>query len=285
MKNVFALASAIVSFGFVGSATAADLAVKAPPMVAPVVSSWTGFYAGIGLGARIVDIDGLVNYGTNNGVPLGTGSASCPTPTPNCPGLSFDSTAFRVSGYLGYNWQVGQQWLVGVEGDFGWANNNKTTVGALYPGGAQVYFLTGRSDDAFGVKADWDASLRARLGFLVTPSVLFYGTGGVAWQHLKATSTCGSLISCIPGAYGPQNITDQSARAGWTLGGGIEWMVAPQWIVRGEYRYADFGKSNYLDTRTCTGVCGAPFITQLASYSLDVKTQTVTFGVAYKFGP
>jgi outer membrane immunogenic protein len=65
-------------------------------------------------------------------------------------------------------------------------------------------------------------------------------------------------------------------------------MVASHWIVRGEYRYADFGTVTNTDTRFCpAGVCtgAGPSVTQVASYDLDPKTHTVTFGLAYKFGP
>ena len=67
-------------------------------------------------------------------------------------------------------------------------------------------------------------------------------------------------------------------------------MFAPHWIVRGEYRYADFGTVTNVDTHICpTGACaifpGLPAVTQVTSYDLDMKTHTVTFGLAYKFGP
>src|SRR5262245_28096191 len=110
VNRFFAGVAGISVFAFVGSASAADMPMKAPPVVPPApVYSWTGFYAGIGLGSRTVDVDGHVNSGTNNGVPLVNASASCPTPSPSCPGLSFNETAFRVSGYLGYNWQFAPQ--------------------------------------------------------------------------------------------------------------------------------------------------------------------------------
>jgi outer membrane immunogenic protein len=32
-------------------------------------------------------------------------------------------------------------------------------------------------------------------------------------------------------------------RAGWTLGGGLEWMFAPHWTHKAEYLYYDLGPS------------------------------------------
>jgi hypothetical protein len=113
-----------------------------------------------------MDVDGNVNSGTNNGVPLvntGIGSAACPTPSASCPGLSFNETGVPGQRLSRLQLAIRAQWVAGVEGDFGWADNKKSSAGAVYPaGGAQFFFLTQRADDSFGVKADWDASLRLR---------------------------------------------------------------------------------------------------------------------------
>ena len=37
------------------------------------------------------------------------------------------------------------------------------------------------------MKEGWDAGLRGRLGYLVTPWIMVFGTGGVAWQRVEAT--------------------------------------------------------------------------------------------------
>jgi outer membrane autotransporter protein len=33
-------------------------------------------------------------------------------------------------------------------------------------------------------------------------------------------------------------------RSGWNVGVGAEYMIAPQWSVKAEYNYLDFGKDN-----------------------------------------
>jgi len=35
--------------------------------------------------------------------------------------------------------------------------------------------------------------------------------------------------------------SSDTTRAGWTLGGGLEWKFAPQWSVKAEYLYVDLG--------------------------------------------
>ncbi len=49
-------------------------------------------------------------------------------------------------------------------------------------------------------------------------------------------------------------------RVGWTVGGGVEWMFAPDWSVIGEYNYMDFGTSTIT-----TSMFGSGTISRLAS--------------------
>jgi outer membrane immunogenic protein len=261
-------------------ASAADMAVKARPPAQPAAApSWTGFYVGLGLGGRWDEVTGSVLGATNNG-----GNIFCTAGTVgNCNNTSLDSSAFRVSGYLGYNWQFAPLWVAGIEGDFGWADNKSTLNGAIYPGGNFPFYITGRPGDVFTFKSDWDAGLRGRLGYLINPSLLLFATGGVEWMQIKTDSQCGSLSDCLPGVFAflfaPQDIGHTTTMTGWTIGGGLEWMWTPEWLLRAEYRYADFGTATFTDTRTNIGFG----ITQVATYSVDVRTHTALFGIARKF--
>jgi opacity protein-like surface antigen len=106
--------------------------------------------------------------------------------------------------------------------------------------------------DVTSVGIRWDASVRARLGYLATPEVLVFATGGLAWQNIRATGLCGDWHTsnyCFgPGpGFGqpvPSFVTQSTTRTGWTVGGGVEWRIFGNWLVRGEYRYANFGTWN-----------------------------------------
>src|SRR5262249_4005262 len=93
--------------------------------------------------------------------------------------------------------------------------------------------------DSTSVKNKDDFSLRLRAGFLVTPDILVYGTGGLAFQRVEATLICNGATS--PACLFSHSQTDGSWRPGWTAGGGVEWKLAQNWLLRGEYRYSDFG--------------------------------------------
>jgi outer membrane immunogenic protein len=84
------------------------------------------------------------------------------------------------------------------------------------------------------------------------------------------------VFLCAPGSLSPATITDSTNNLGWTIGGGFEAALWPNWIARAEYRYSDFGTITNTDTRTNGG--GVP----PAPLSLIV-TYDLTFALAYKF--
>jgi outer membrane immunogenic protein len=238
---------------------AADMPVKAPPMAAPPVLTWSGFYAGVGLGARDLDADW---HTTSIGFPPIPGD---PFSTPQ----SFGDTNFRVSGYAGYNWQFAN-WLLGIEGDIGWADNKVTHAGipgTFGPGGVVpgLGLAATLALDASQVKADWDASIRGRIGLVAAPSVLLYATGGAAWLSVDASATClGSPVNaswCVA----PRGETFSRTLFGWTVGAGIEWMFAPSWIARGEYRFSDYGNHDR------TFFAGAPIDQVTANIDVQIR--------------
>ena len=101
-------------------ASAADMALKAPPPPAPVWD-WTGFYLGGDVGGY-----GSRQSATANPVPPGFGTPSIAGAGLAGFGLLPTSSSLNKSGvlggpYAGYNWQM-HNWLLGVEGDFTFLN-------------------------------------------------------------------------------------------------------------------------------------------------------------------
>ncbi|WP_442756839.1 outer membrane protein [Methylocystis sp. JAN1] len=225
MKKLALIAAA--SFA-AGSAFAADLPSRkeAPVYVPPPpLLTWTGFYAGVNIGggwsANSVNPNSLAPYANNV-----TGAITF------LPGnVSGGNTAGGVigGGQIGYNYQIGA-FLVGVETDFqgssmnsGGANNFAVYPGdggALGPLGSLWVPLTSGGNN--GVALNWFGTVRGRAGYLITPTLLAYATGGFAYGGLSA------------------NVNGYSnTRTGWTVGGGGEWMFLPNWSAKVEYLYTD----------------------------------------------
>jgi outer membrane immunogenic protein len=173
----------------------ADMVTKAPPPVAPApVFSWTGSYAGIALGAKWAD-----TTWTTTSISF-VGNLLQPTVDSSSP-RSYDLSGFRWGGYAGYNWQVAPQWVWSVEADLGGANQTVTAAGI--PGCSILCFPAAPAPgtDTSSVKMRWDASLRARVGYLVSPDLLAYVTGGIAWQDIETSATCQHSLTdpiCAP---------------------------------------------------------------------------------------
>jgi outer membrane immunogenic protein len=122
-----------------------------------------------------------------------------------------------AGGVLGYNWQLGS-FVYGVEGDWSALGGKGTTNGD---------FL----QTSFG--ANWVATARGRAG-LAVDATLFYLTGGLAFGHLQ-----NSVI--VPGEI---FLHQDTTKAGWTAGVGIEHMLSANWTAKAEFRYVDFGTSS-----------------------------------------
>jgi outer membrane immunogenic protein len=258
--------TAVVAALIATPAMAADMPVKALAYTAPsAVFNWTGAYAGISLGGRWTDT-AWTTIGI--GSPLGS-----PDPTANP--SSLESSTFRAGGYIGYNWQITPLSVIGAEADAGWGHINNTLAGI--PG---TYGTCGlcvgplaTSVDSSNVKLGWDGSLRGRIGFLITPTSLLYATGGLAWQQANINATCdGSLVSwCIA----VRSETFSTTKVGWTIGGGVEALLWSNWLLRAEYRYADYGNISH----TFFAGSNADAVDMQAS----LKTKTALIGLAYKF--
>jgi outer membrane immunogenic protein len=276
MRRIFLRLIAATSLSAMAGSTAsaADMGVvrKAPPPAA--VANWSGFYLGLGFGTRSTRTDAAVTAHALNGADLLAQTCANAAPLGGCfSGEPFNDTAFRISPYAGFNWQVAPQWVVGIEADGGFGNKTTTVNGMRYPATSLV---TGLAADGFSVKTTSDASVRGRIGFLPDQSVLVYATGGAAWLHVESTSNCSTGFACA--AIGPAVISDSRTKIGWTAGGGLEAMLWANWIARAEYRYADFGTISHTDTR---GDAVGPV--EVVSYDVRVRTHTATFGLAYKF--
>ncbi len=150
-------------------------------------------------------------------------------------GNTIDTDGFLLNGFVGYNYQAGNV-VAGAEADLGYSFTEGSNAGTS-------------SDSA------WEGSLRARLGYVVSPEILLYVTAGGAGKQLDLAAGGGS---------------DGNTMLGWTAGAGADMMVTDNVFGRVEYRYTDFGSDNF-----STGL-------PLSSEAND-QDHRVTFGLGMKF--
>jgi outer membrane immunogenic protein len=128
----------------------------------------------------------------------------------------------KPSGFVGgvqagYNWQNGA-FVFGLEGD-------------IQATGAEETFAPWKFSNP------WFGTVRGRAGFAFN-NILFFGTGGLAFGELRATT------------FG---LSESHTNAGWTLGAGAEMAFAQNWSAKIEYLYVDLANSNFVVTGASNG--------------------------------
>jgi len=265
------LAGAALAVLVSGPAMAADLPLKAPPIVP--VYDWTGFYIGI-----------------NGGYSFGRSETDF-----NFPGFPVVSGKFNINGAVaggqaGYNWQFSPKMVFGVEGDLQWARQGGTLEIADGPFCTTTIIRIQttscvEADASLEQRLRWFGTARGRVGVLAAPYLLLYATGGVAFGEFEnnvtivnsatvTTSLNGvplGTVATVATAAGSTN----NNRIGWTVGGGAEFILHGPWTAKMEFLFVDYG--NFSNTYTLAGV---PVLTT-STHMID---NILRFGLNYRFG-
>jgi opacity protein-like surface antigen len=133
---------------------------------------------------------------------------------------NLNSSGFFGGGQIGYNWQFAPAWVAGVEADIDDADIQ----------GIASTSASGLSS-SIGTRLDWFGTVRGRVGYLVTPTALFYGTGG--WAYGRTTSSA----SISAGGLGAGASVGNTQTGGWTAGAGLEYAFNPRVSFKTEYLF------------------------------------------------
>ena len=212
----------------IGAASAAEMAVKAPVYKAAAIATtdWTGWYVGLNAG-------GALNNSSYSLDPAGCFLTGCgvggvaANPNRTFTG-SLRNAAFTGGAQAGYNKQMGT-WLWGVEADINYDGLNQTNaVNTILTGP----LAGGNALNSLSQRLDWFGTVRGRLGYLPSPNLLLFVTGGLAYGHVSSSTNVLFPITCCAGDNYVGSAS--SVRAGWTVGGGGEWMIASHWSVKAD---------------------------------------------------
>ena len=223
--------------------SSAALAQDAPPW-------WSGFYAGGHVGAA-----------------WGRSRIHATPFEPTVDGVQ--SLAVRDAQFgpgvgglqAGWNSQVGGSWMFGLEIDATFPNLMDTHRDVFVPSGI---YTRQEEMQSYG-------SLRARIGYAFG-DWLIYGTAGVAGarSYVFRTQQTGTAFGGLAQADDAE--TARVWRAGWTIGGGVEFHLADAWSARLEYRHTQFGAR------------GAYFPLAGQRVTSDLALNEVRLGLNYHFG-
>jgi opacity protein-like surface antigen len=170
----------------------------------------------------------------------------------------------------GANMQYGSL-VLGFEGDVSWADLDGTnTCFAFSPS-----FLSANCRSRVNVLG----TLTGRLGIAMGPQgrTLLYGKGGVAYESVDIDAASNQPAGFFQNTGGP--------KVGWTVGGGVEHAFAPNWSIRAEYDFLNFG-----DVRATTplSVFFAPpapaFFVFPTTATTSQDIHEIKFALNYKLG-
>ncbi|HEY4142580.1 MAG TPA: outer membrane beta-barrel protein [Pseudolabrys sp.] len=263
-----------------GIACASNASVAAPKTARPATEAaynWTGFYAGISGGYGW-------NKGSNSITAVDPFYAFFADPAFGTLPRSLDSGSKGVLGGIsaGYNYQIGQS-LLGIEADFSKANIQGSNSFASADVGAAEPIVTTQQDK----KLEWLSTLRGRIGYLPTPALLVFATGGLAVGKGNASTTTtvtasasGSPENCIPGDFWASYFcsagSGNKTMTGWTLGAGLEAMIARNWSLKVEYLYYDLGSISYTSNLTTFSI-GSPAIQTSARFNGNIARAGINY--------
>lgn len=197
-------------------------------VVTPASFSWTGFYGGVHVG-------------------FGTGQATgFPDPREN---HRFNGPILGIQA--GFNNQLPNNIVIGIEGTLAWAALNGTALVDVAPAPIGQQFQS--------TNLDFLATIGPRIGFALDRT-LIYAKGGLAavWFNGRFRDDT-------------QRESVRNSRVGWFLAVGAEHAFAPNWTAKVEYNYINLGTGNTL--------YGPGFIAR--PNRMDIHTFTI--GVNYRF--
>ncbi|MCX7304713.1 MAG: porin family protein [Hyphomicrobiales bacterium] len=149
-------------------------------------------------------------------------------------GNEIGTDGFAIGAFGGYNYQVGNI-VAGAEADIGYSWEDGSNAG-------------------FSSDSGLEGSLRARIGYVISPTILLYATAGGAAKDLEVSGG---------------GVSDSNTMFGWTAGAGADMMFTDKVFGRVEYRYTDFGSDTF-------NTVGGP--TEVSD-----TDNRITFGVGMKF--
>jgi outer membrane immunogenic protein len=199
------LATAIAAIALIGTpAFAADMAVKAPSPPAPPPAP-VCIWCGFYLGGQIGYAWSNSSYTHFNGAINEN--------------FTFNPTSAIGGPHVGIQGQW-DSWVFGLEGTFNWADLNQADPSVLLPNRVR------------SLRTDEIETIVGKAGY-AWDRWLLYAKGG--WANSRIS------VFAINTASGV-NSQSTAWQGGWTVGGGLDYMMAPNWIAGIDFNYYKFEK-------------------------------------------
>ena len=109
-------------------------------------------------------------------------------------------------------------------------------------------FAAGTAVTNYDAKINWLGTVRGRFGYLITPQLLYYATGGLAYGHVEVSGS-----TQVPASISAFDAS--KTNTGFTIGGGIKGSVwlPTNWTWKLEYLYLNLGTLDVATSLSATG--------------------------------
>src|SRR5262245_2033142 len=285
MRKPFLASIAVVALAAGGTAGAADLrppppppVMKVAPLPPPPVYNWSGCYVAAGGGYGVFNTDRdvvseFVNIGAGTIVAYTNGA---PTGTVITGKETFGGRGYLATAQFGCDLQFAGSFVIGAFADAYWTNmrGDHALFGVLF--GQQ--------------ELRWSWAAGGRIGWLVTPNLLTFFSGGYTQAEFREVDLAVGQASAIAlgvgftlaAAQGASGLQLGSQRySGWFLGSGVEYAFTwwPGLFWKTEYRFADYGSRtvsiNCVNATTCGALGPIGIAERIHPYVQTVRSEVV----------
>ncbi|WP_455475678.1 outer membrane protein [Bartonella sp. B17] len=272
MNAKYLITTSIFALISISSAQATDILIPehpVPVIVAPVIS-WTGFYLGGQIGKFSNKI--ALSYLRENNIGRGNLIEKMNTP--------------KLSGYIGgvyagSNVDINNGFIIGVDTDIMWFGKSDRRKISCPEAKQRRRSLKEELEEAakyrsfdesikpgslqHTLKEKWFGATRVRVGFS-TDRIMPYAAGGITYTQLR--SICEPIAKISKKVDSSDFLhNEKKMMVGYTLGGGVDFAMTNNIILRAEYRYSNFGKKRFAHDKI----------------EIGYKINDFRVGVAYKF--
>ncbi|WP_375655152.1 MULTISPECIES: porin [unclassified Bartonella] len=269
--------TSVIAIAAASAAQAADVIIPretAPAVISAPSFSWTGFY----IGGQVGNFSGKVDVVDSETKKKITDKDWTPKPS-----------GFMGGIYVGSNVDLGNGLILGVETDAVWADREDSKAHSAVIGEAgldsfkdkltvaKATFVSGKSIDnvtkddkridSTSIKEKWSGATRVRVGFAAVDRIMPYVAGGIAYTQLQVVDSLKAATADGAEIASAKVFDETKTMVGFTVGGGIDFAMTDNVLLRAEYRYSDYGKKAFVKDGD----------------KLAYKTNDFRVGVAYKF--
>jgi outer membrane immunogenic protein len=218
------------------------------PVAPPYPYNWSGFYIGGNLGAGF----------SNSNTATDTFGSTFGTAATN---------SFLGGGQVGVNYELWSFFVIGAEVMFDWLPNSRNTVTVT-----NTTLVSGTTNTAaVTLNNRWVTMATGKVGYAYESwGVLLYGKGGGAWV---GTSSPGLTVNNVPASF---TNTSNNNNFGATVGLGLEWAFADNWLARAEWDAILLPNQSFTVSETAFG-----------TDTITVNSRSInmfTAALNYKFG-